>query len=155
MFLLDGRPLGEDDPVDIGTRRGQTQGPAPFTFASVSTGGTPITILQDGFFRGHDERERLLGKMEGIQLASRQQGIDISQAECYRLCRIPYPGVVGSTASTSCEQGTMLLQDSGTVETLGKKASVSPLSECPSDLSDWEGSRKVWFADQSLSDKAR
>jgi hypothetical protein len=155
MFLLDGSPLGEEHSADTGARRKQTQGRAQFTFAPVSTGGTPITILQDDVFRGHDGRERLLGKIEGIQLASRQQGIELSQAECYRLCGIRYPGVVESTASTSREQGTMPLQGVSTVERLSKKASVSPFSDCPSDLSDWEDSRKVWFADQSLSDKAR
>jgi hypothetical protein len=134
MFRPDDGQLGEDH---------MTESSARFKFAPESVGGTPVTVLQDDLFRRYSDKERLLGKIEGIQLASRQQGTELSRAECYRLCRISYPGGVQGTASTFREQENRPRNDASTAETLSKDASVSPLSDCPSDLSDWEHDSKV------------
>jgi hypothetical protein len=146
VFRTDDSQLDKEHPADIGARRKQTESPIQFTFASESSDGTPTTILQNDLFRGHDDRERLLGKIEGIQIASRQQGTELSLAECYRLCGIPCPGVIGNTAGMPHEQETMPLQDVSTVKTPIKDMSASPLSDCPSDLSDWEDGQKVWIS---------
>jgi hypothetical protein len=132
MFRPDDGQVGEDR---------MTESSARFKFAPESAGGTPVTVLQDDLFREYDDRERLLGKIEGIQAASRQQGTELSQAECYRLCGISYPGGVQGTASIFREQESR--NDASTIEALSKDASDSPLSECPSDLSDWEHDSKV------------
>jgi hypothetical protein len=91
-------------------------------------------VLQDDLFRGYKDRERLLGKMEGIQIASRQQGTELSQSECYRLCGVPYPSI----ASVSARLDSTPPSVPSTMET-----SESPLSDCPSNLSDWEHDKRV------------
>jgi hypothetical protein len=122
----------------------RTESPAQFKFASESTGGAPITVLQDDLFRGYNDRERLLGKIEGIQIANRQKGTELSQSDCYRLCGVPDPGGCG-TDSVSLKQNNTPPSVPGAVEISG-----SPLSDCPSDLSDWEDDKKVGLGRQKI-----
>jgi hypothetical protein len=133
IFLEDSSPLFGSG-QEFGYMGVRIESPAQIRFASEAMGGTPVTVLQDDLFRGYKDRERLLGKMEGIQLASRQQGIELSQSECYRLCGIPYPG----TVSQSVKRDSTPPSVPRTEET-----SESPLSDCPSDLSDWEHDKRV------------
>jgi hypothetical protein len=91
-------------------------------------------------FPGYKDREHLLGKLEGIQLASRRMGTELSQAECYKLCGIEFPEEVQKRTPTKPENTEETTPDVGKVEA-GDGA--SPLSDCPSDISDWEESNKV------------
>jgi hypothetical protein len=113
--------------------------PTEFMFASDFVDGTPIKISQTELLCGYENRERLLGKIEGIQLASRQKGTELSQAGCYQLCGIVYSEAArGTSASRSKHEVTPPSKLSK-----GKTDnSSSPLSDYPSDLSDPESSKK-------------
>jgi hypothetical protein len=69
--------LGDDEEV---TSRTMTSGSRDeekvFTFASESKDGA-VTVRCDELLRGHANRERLLGKMEGVIIASRYVNIAI------------------------------------------------------------------------------
>jgi hypothetical protein len=135
-IFLDDEAEGKDtpDPVKL------MNGPAEFTFASDSVDGSPVKVLQDNLFRGYDDRDRLLGRIEGIQLASRQKGMELSRAECYRLCGIAYPEKFESITNTSLK-GEITTPKRSVKGKIG--TSSSPLSDCPSDLSEWEADQKV------------
>jgi hypothetical protein len=110
------------------------------TFGSDAIKKTSIPIHHDELVCGYKSRERLLGKIEGIQLASRHAGTELSLAECYKLCGIEDPGEDQNTSETGHEQASTRPSASGIVKRHGDD---SPLSDCPSDLSEWEVDEKV------------
>jgi hypothetical protein len=136
--------------------------PAQFTFASDCIGGNSVTILEKDLFPGYEDRERLIGKVEGMQLVHRQAGTGISLAECYKLCGMAYPEEVQSTETgryikreTTSRVFTETVKNAEPAisplseppdsvrklktPTKGKQEpSISPLSDCPSDLSNWD-----------------
>jgi hypothetical protein len=130
----------QSTPPRKGTGAGNgADSPTEFMFPSDSVDGTPIKISQTELLHGYENRERLLGKTKGIQLASRQKGAGLSQAECYQLCGITYPEGAGSTPSTRYNNGMSPPSKASNGKT---DSSSSPLSDAPSDLSDWESSKK-------------
>jgi hypothetical protein len=136
--------------------------PAQFTFASDCIDDNSVTILEKDLFPGYEDRERLIGKVEGMQLVHRQAGTGISLAECYKLCGMAYPEEVQSTESGRCIKrettsrvSTEIVKNaepafsplSEPLDSLRKlktpkkrkqESSISPLSDCPSDLSNWD-----------------
>jgi hypothetical protein len=129
--------------------------PPEFMFASDSVDGTPIKVSQTELLRGYENRERLLGKIEGIQLASRRKGIELSQADCYRLCGIAYPEGSQSTASSRLKHEITPPSRTNKGKT---DNSSSPLSDYPSDLSGSESSKKnvrlgnIWCSRPTYTD---
>jgi hypothetical protein len=121
-------------------RLGISAGTDSVTFGSDTTKKTSIPIHHDELVYGHENRERLLGKIEGIQLASRHAGTELSLAECYKLCGIEDPGENQNTSEMGHEQASTRPSASGIVKRHGDD---SPLSDCPSDLSEWEVGEKV------------
>jgi hypothetical protein len=105
-----------------------------------ATKKTSIPIHHDELFNGSENRERLLGKIEGIQLASRHAGTELSLAECYKLCGIEYTGANEDTSETDHKEASTRSSLSNIGERHGDD---SPLSDCPSDLSEWEVDEKV------------
>jgi hypothetical protein len=112
----------------------RADGAVEFTFASESANGTRVKILRDDMFHDYDNRDRLLGRIEGIQLVSRRNGSELSQAECYRLCGIVHPEKSEGTAESGHESKSITPKKPAMVK---MDNSSSPLSDCPSDLSDW------------------
>jgi hypothetical protein len=117
-----------------------SHGPGRISVTSYSTNKTSITIGHDGFFRDSENRERHLGRIEGIQIASRHAGAELSLAECYKLCEIAYPGERLKTSKTGPQQDNTRPHHAGIVES---NDDGSPLSDCPSDLSEWEMGKMV------------
>ncbi|CAO2656226.1 Nn.00g050290.m01.CDS01 [Neocucurbitaria sp. VM-36] len=63
--------------------------PRTFTLSSCSSSKDgPVPVCQDELFCGHTNREQLISKMEGILIACRHTGIELSREECHRLCGI-------------------------------------------------------------------
>lgn len=68
-------------------------------------------------------------------------GTELSQAECYKLCRIDFSEKVQKRTPKKPES-----TDETTPDIVGKVEAdngASPLSDCPTDISDWEESNKV------------
>jgi hypothetical protein len=118
-------------------------------FTAESSGALP-----DDLFLGHADRERLIGRFEGIRLADKRLGTETSVEECYRLCGLEGPGerrgIEGAGEVSTVE--SPLVKQTVSTETVFKtpqKASQapteSPLSECPTDLSQWSAEKKVSF----------
>jgi hypothetical protein len=97
-------------------------------------------IPREDLFHGYKARDHLLGKLEGIQLASRHMGTELSQAECYKLCGISYSEEVPSTPTKPANIEKITPDVTAKLE-IGDGA--SPLSDCPSDISDWEEGKEV------------
>jgi hypothetical protein len=108
------------------------------------------TPLPNDFFLGHSNRERLYGRFEGIRMASRQKGTEASLADCYRICGIPYPeefcgledkplSKLELTPPKSASKGFTPQKD----VIQPKQPDGSPLSDCPSNISEWEDGKKV------------
>jgi hypothetical protein len=143
---------------------GRFDGSTEYALLSDSTDGTSVTALQQDQFPTHLDKERLLGKVEGIQLAYQKAGTKISLATCYELCGVPYHGGFQSiktdehtkpeitppkTPYTERPYSASPLL-SGAPDTASEletpikgkqKPGDSPLSDCPSDLSDWDVSK--------------
>lgn len=116
----------------------------------------PVAALPENLFAGHADRERLVGRFEGIRLVDKQKGTHTSIAECYELCGLPLPEEMRSTAVvTSPKSKAPAMETSIPVSTekpelcktpqKAKQAvsADSPLSDCPTDLSQWSAERKV------------
>jgi hypothetical protein len=112
-----------------------------FWFASSSASSASIKILREDLFLGHKDREHLLGKLEGIQLAGRHMGTELSQAECYKLCGVEFPREAYKRIPS--KQGYTEKTTPDVVSKVEAGDGASPLSDCPSDISDWEESNKV------------
>ncbi|KAF1843816.1 uncharacterized protein K460DRAFT_408138 [Cucurbitaria berberidis CBS 394.84] len=125
--------------------------PEIFTFASNSSSkGGMVTIRRDELFHGHKDRDRLIGKMEGILITCRHTGTELSLEECYRLCGIPDSAIrvekTGNRETTppqSPEKGqTAVAKSDMQGQSPGRigegSTRHSDFSDCPSDLSDWD-----------------
>jgi hypothetical protein len=139
-------------------------GPAEYSFPSDSTNGTAVTMLQQDPFPTRLCQERLFDKAESIEIAKLKAGTKISLAECYELRSAPYPGGFQSTElvehtkpkitppkSRYTERPKPALpplaeapnspSKSETLRKIKQEPGDSPLSDYPSDLSDWEVSK--------------
>jgi hypothetical protein len=174
--------LGDDEDEEAACRpmaNGSGEDGKVFTFVSDSKDGV-VTVRWDELLRGHANRERLLGKMEGVIIASRYVNIaisivsgvrpleylanlviranriDLSLEECYRLCGIPVPVARFEVASKRgiTPPSSPLKKDS---QGQKKESTITPkrsppkpstfspseLSDCPSDISEWDESKLV------------
>ncbi|USP73289.1 uncharacterized protein yc1106_00563 [Curvularia clavata] len=114
-----------------------------------------VTVRCNELFRGHVDRDHLIGKMEGALIASKANKVDLTLEECYRLCDIPSPDqralqedfvpltgpsgeitaahVVGEnnrSPATSPKSPAQKIRSSS--------SSSTSLSDCPSDISNWD-----------------
>ena len=105
-------------------------------------------LLPDDLFLGHPDRERLRGRFEGIIMASRKHGTEASIADCYRLCGMPEPKETRAPTNSPLSK-MKLTPPKSAVNTPQKESeppkepTKSPLSDCPSDISEWEEEKKV------------
>jgi hypothetical protein len=88
----------------------------------------------------HPDRERVCGKFEGSHLISQQRGTETSPADCHPICDIPYPEEIHDTEQSTLSR-VELMPAKEMKET--KQPTDSPLSACPSDISDWEEGKTV------------
>ncbi|KAF1839771.1 hypothetical protein BDW02DRAFT_563822 [Decorospora gaudefroyi] len=148
--------LGEEsEERDIGGRP-SSYSPNAFAFTSDTVQGGFVTVPCNELIRGYDSagRERLVGKMEDVLGASRVNKVDLTLEESYQLCGIPdSAGKAGKvekrniTPSTSSptRKGAAPANPSEPI-TSSKTAqskhwsspSNSELSDCPSDISQWD-----------------
>jgi hypothetical protein len=123
--------------------------------ALTSDSSNSTAEFPEDLFFGHADRDRLLGRFEGIRLVDQKLGTLTSIADCYRLCGIPYPEETkGTNVAATCSKEIptpekTLARSSPELQT-PKKASrepklptASPLSDCPTDISEWEEKKKV------------
>lgn len=111
--------------------------------------------LPDELFLGHADRDRLIGRFEGIRLVDKRLRTETSVEECYRLCGLEGPGerrgTVGEVSKPEIptEESPHVRHATEAVFKTPQKATQapteSPLSECPTDLSQWSAERKVRF----------
>jgi len=109
--------------------------------------------LPEELFQGRADRDRLIGRVEGIRLVDEKLGTVTSMAECFRLCGLVGPeesrgtevaGAVSSKQEMSTEQAP--IGETSMFKTPQKAAHVpeeSPLSECPSDLSKGSAEKRI------------
>jgi hypothetical protein len=175
--------LGNDEDEEAVCRpmaNGSEEEGKVFTFASESKDEGAVTVQCDELLRGHANREHLLGKMEGVIIASRYVNIaickgsrmrslgylanlvirankiDLSLEECYRLCGIPVP-VAGVEKASKCGITPPSSPVKKTSYEKKKESTVTPkrsppkpttfspseLSDCPSDISEWDENKLV------------
>lgn len=122
------------------------------------------TSLRDDVFLGHPDRERLLGQIEGMLVGKHMVEKKLCLEDAYKFCGMRVPTAllveVGNRASVaasksheaqtetvveqakhmSVEVGEILHcdPDVGTIVAQETPLEGSPLSDCPSSLSDWE-----------------
>ncbi|KAL6149805.1 hypothetical protein ACJQWK_02516 [Exserohilum turcicum] len=111
-----------------------------FTFAldGGSKRGT-VTVQCHELFRDRADREHLIGKMEGVLVASKAHNVDLTLEECYQLCGIPYSDTrVGKALPENITPPSSPSNNKCTESKLWSPSSLSELSSCPSDLSEWD-----------------
>jgi hypothetical protein len=175
--------LGDDEDEEAASRpmssESRDKGKV-FTFASESKDEGAVTVRCDELLRGHANREHVLGKMEGVIIASRYVNIpicivsrvrplgylanldiraskiELSLEECYRLCGISVPvarveeaSKRGITPPSSPVKKTSYEKNKESTVTPKRSPpkpstfSPSELSDCPSDISEWDENKFV------------
>ncbi|KAI4930505.1 uncharacterized protein J4E92_004337 [Alternaria infectoria] len=114
-----------------------------FTFASnVKSAGGVITLRRDELFRDHADREYLIGKMESALIESRSKKVHLTLEECCRACGIPehLNPVEKSPTKLKIKFVTPLKPTKPDPRMF---FSPSELSDCPSDISEWDVGKPV------------
>ncbi|KAG9192672.1 hypothetical protein G6011_11406 [Alternaria panax] len=120
-----GSPSGESAVHKLGDDNGS------LTFAlDVKSRDVVVTVRRDDLFLGYADRQHHIGKMEDALVKSRANKVNLTLEECYRLCAI---------AETHQQNVNPIKPAKKTIiPELRDLASPSELSDCPSDISEWD-----------------
>ncbi|KAH6873122.1 hypothetical protein BKA58DRAFT_161038 [Alternaria rosae] len=126
--------------IDSGEQKARKleEGAGVFIFASnIDSKGGFITLRRDDLFRDHANRERLIGKMESVLIESKSKKMYLTLEECCSACGIPEH--LSPMKNSPKQQNIKFVTPLKTTKSDPRMFfSPSELSDCPSDISEWD-----------------